>query len=118
MPHVGGRLKRAIRKALFVDPARRFKTPSEFASDLESVEIKYDWQATFDPNGEVTWLGDRSDAASIQVKLLKDGSNWKTEVFTIGSKKVQRKDKTSAWKSGISRADAFNHLSSYFASLE
>ncbi len=57
MPHVPKGLRTILRKALSVSPTDRHRTAASLAAELERFSVKYDWQAVFAPNGEITWNG-------------------------------------------------------------
>lgn len=44
LPHIPARLRRAIRKALEVNPDDRFHSAADFINDLSDIETNLDWQ--------------------------------------------------------------------------
>lgn len=116
LPHVPRRLKTVIRKALRVDPGRRYPSAVDFASDLAKVEPKHDWNTECLPGDELRWTARRDAAPDIVVELKGSGRNWSVEIFGDNGSKQRRRD-TSNWRSGISRPAALTHLEKLFRSV-
>ena len=75
LPHVPNRLRRAIRKALRVNPAERFASAMDFANSLSSIDVGYDWRPIELPESEFAWHGIKAGAVPLKVTLTKDGSS-------------------------------------------
>ena len=117
LPHVPERLRRAIRKALSVDPKERHQTAVELADDLGHVAPALDWVCRPTPTGATTWTANRGSQPKIVVELQPSGNGWNVQVFTDCNGKRRGREKTTAWRSGISAEDAHRHLRKVFKTL-
>jgi serine/threonine protein kinase len=113
LPHVPDRLRRAIRKALRIDPSERFASTIDFANALSGIDSDYDWRPLQLPENELVWNGTKSGAASLKVTLTKDGNSWAVSLFT----EPNRKTRTAMWRKALSRKDALSYLHQLFATL-
>lgn len=102
LPHIPSRLRRAIKKALEVDPQDRFQSASEMADELGQVDVKLDWHCSGTWNGELTWRADRSPQPELVVELKQSGPNWTLQIFSEGTGGRRARDKSS-WVSDASR---------------
>lgn len=117
MPHVPKHLRTVIRKALRVDPLKRYATAIDFADALSSVKLGLDWYAEWLVNGQIRWMADRPGQPSLVVELLEDGNNWKVEIHTTNVGAKPRGKNTADWRSDLTREAAFNHLKTVFENL-
>lgn len=118
LPHVPDRLRRAIRKALSIDPKDRHQSAVEFADDLGHVAPVLDWSCQTNPTGATVWSADRGPRPRLVVELQPaSAGKWDVQVFTDGKGKRRGREKTSAWKAGLALEDARRHLRKVFKSL-
>jgi serine/threonine protein kinase len=119
MPHVPKRLRTLVRKALSVDPTKRFRTATEMADALAKVSIFLDWSVESIKLGELRWTAKRPEKSDLVVELTEDGTKWKVETFTESRGEPRRaKDRAANWRMGLSRDDAYAHLESVFERLQ
>ena len=116
LPHIPDRLRRAIRKALRVEPAERFPSARDFANAISGVDVAYDWRVLQLPEGEYTWLGAKEGAAALKVTLTKDNGAWNVSLYTRSSP-TDRRTRTAMWRRGLSRKKAMTYLRQLFATL-
>lgn len=117
LPHVPDRLRRAIRKALSIDPKERHQSAVEFADDLGHVAPVLDWSCRAALTGATIWTAERGPRPRLVVELQPSGSKWDVQVFTDGNGKRRGREKTSAWKAALSLEDARRHLREVFKTL-
>lgn len=82
LPHIPQQLRRAIRKALMVDPDERFQSASDFINALSGIETNLDWQFTEEPQ-EKCWTLE-SPASITRIRLV--GSEEKKDVSITTTK--------------------------------
>lgn len=84
MPHVPQKIRKIIKKALHVNPAKRHQSAIELADALANVELPIDWHTQIFDNGEITWQANRgSYKPKLIVELKKDTNNlWNVIVYT------------------------------------
>ena len=58
-PHIPGRLKTIIRKALRVDPSERYGSAFDLSDDLARLPIALDWAVATSASGLVEWQASR-----------------------------------------------------------
>jgi eukaryotic-like serine/threonine-protein kinase len=118
LPHVPRWMRLAINKAMSVDPAQRFHSPSLFMEAL-GKPIRLDWEVTLRGGGEIDWTVNRRKKPSLLVRLRGAGTNWNVEVYTTQNGGMQRaKDRKVTWRSHLKRKDALKYLRALFHSLE
>jgi hypothetical protein len=115
LPHVPDRLCRAIRKALSVDPAKRFPSAAAFSNALAKVAIGNNWATTLNADGSMSWRADRNDSALL-VALSKAGRTWAVSIYTEKEGKVRR-SRTALWRNGMTKGVADIYLSQLFGIL-
>jgi len=116
LPHVPERLRRVIRKALMVDPRRRYQSAVEFATALGTVAPTLDWQYS-EPAGNVaTWRAERDGQPALTVEKSLVGGRWNVAVFTEGAKR-RAKEKATTWANGLNDDQVEAHLRGLFKTL-
>ncbi len=110
MPHVPQSICRAIRKALSVDATKRFASANEFADTLARINIRLDWNASAQPNGEITWTASRPGQATIEVTLRSVAAGWDVEAFTVNSASRRAKQQDTIKATSLSYDDAMLHF--------
>lgn len=86
LPHVHAKLRRAVLKAMHVDPRKRFATPSEFRHAIEQARPAVSWTCSQTP-GVMQWNG----------RSATTGFAWKADLTVIAGKyrfEVRRETKT------------------------
>jgi eukaryotic-like serine/threonine-protein kinase len=116
-PHVPDRLRRIIRKALNVDPSKRFSSAAGFSNALVNVRIKNNWKTASRADGSADWIAVRKGQPRLEVSLLTSGSRWKIELHTCQPGSARRKFRQTSWHDGLGHAEAKIHLSQLFAAL-
>ncbi|CAN90307.1 Protein kinase [Sorangium cellulosum So ce56] len=117
MPHVPKRMRTIIRRALAVDPARRYQSAPEFSSELAKTVVDLDWVTTSQPDGTTTWKATRPDRTDLVVELVQRGSFCDVCVWTDNNGSKRAKDPSSFKRNGISRPEAEAHLKRVFENL-
>ena len=117
MPHVPSRIRTLVRKALRVDPAKRFQSATEMADALSRVDLALGW--TVEPLlPGFRWRAVRLGHADLIVELTNRGGTWSVETFTETRGEARRaKDKGENWRSGLRLDDAYGHLKDVFERL-
>lgn len=93
LPHVPNRLRRVIRKALQVDPAKRQQTAMEIMNELGQVNSLLDWE--YLRQGENCYWKCKNDTHEYHIQMKKnDSGKWNIEGFSIrldnGHKRIKR----------------------------
>ncbi len=82
-PHVPRYLRTIIRKALQVDPAKRFNTAAEFRKTLGRLPVDLDWSVEQEPDRTVRWRASREAQPDRLVeKRPLSGGAWDVDVLT------------------------------------
>jgi len=110
------RFRRAIRKALCVDPANRFPSAAAFSNAIAKIKIKNDWSVTLRPDGSGEWRAPRN-GRSLIVSLEKKGRLWNVSLHVESNGKARRY-RSALWQSGLNKARADVYLTQLFALLE
>ncbi len=118
LPHVPGRMRTLIRKALRVNPAERFHSASEFATSLGRVRLQLDWTTATLGVGAYRWRAVRTGRSDLEIELVQDGSGWCTRIWTVEGQTKRRRDVTGAWRTKLNYSDAFRHLTEVFSELD
>lgn len=84
LPHISKRIRRVIRKALQVDPAKRYQTAQEMSVDLGGTIPAFDWKVAL-ASGQITWRAARAGQPDLVVEMTQAGSSWGCAAFTEGS---------------------------------
>jgi eukaryotic-like serine/threonine-protein kinase len=117
LPHVPKPLRSAIRKALQVDPAKRYLSALEFAHAIGQIVLKRNWKTEFLPDDSIIWTDEPSRSAKVFVSLVPSGSRWRI-VITSERNGRCRSSKKSDWRNGMTKPQAFRHLKDVFERLE
>jgi len=118
LPHIPRWMRKAINKAMSVNPAERFQSPNDFMQAI-GRGIRLNWQVTIRPNNEIDWAADRSGLPGLLVRLRGANRDWNVEVYTFQNGRSPRaKDRNVLWRFGLSRRQAIKYLRSLFHSLE
>jgi serine/threonine protein kinase len=115
-PHVPKKIRTIIRKALQVNPAKRYQSVTELSAAVARVPTQPNWITTTSPNGEVRWRADRSGKSALEVELFEDANAWGVKVWTV-EQSARAKDRASNWRDSLPRAAAVDHLTEVFARL-
>lgn len=116
LPHVPDQICRIIRKAMNVNPAKRYSNAADFSNALARVSIGNNWNTVLGASGGVQWTSTRPSQPAIRVELTPDGTKWDVSIHTL-TNSAPRKARTSLWKRGVTRVEADKHLSQLFATL-
>jgi eukaryotic-like serine/threonine-protein kinase len=117
LPHVPEGLRRVLRRALFVDPNKRFQSVSQFQDSLGRVLPDLNWEATLSPpfgHADIVWRTVGHEPA-LEVRMVKTGSEWRVEIWGTSAGAKPRRRATKYWKSCSSREDCFKHLQDVFS---
>lgn len=115
-PHVPDALARAVRKALEVDPGKRFQSATEFSDALTRIRIPLDWKLSWDPQGPV-WRASRRGGTRLEVSRLDAGQGrYSIEAYTIGS--VRRATAKTLWARDLTEKACYTKLRRLFKALE
>lgn len=119
LPHVPNGLRRVVRKALKVNAAERYQSAVEMADALSRVEIPLDWSIEpILPKG-FRWRAKRPGQCDLVVELHEQRAAWNVSTFTeVPGQQPRAKDRAVNWRSGLSLADAFQHLDGVFEWLQ
>lgn len=98
-PFVPLGIRRALSRALAIDPSQRQLGARALAEELGAVQIKYDWQPELDEPAESRWRLHSPDKADVLVLRLGVFPEARVEVWTEGS--GQRRKAQSSWSKGI-----------------
>jgi len=116
-PHVPDGLRRVIRKALRVDPARRYQNADDFDAALGKVNPALNWIMTRKQDGNTRWEASRDRHASLIVDLLQEAGSYEVEVRSVSGGCTRKKQEGSLWRKGMSADEADLHLQELFTSL-
>lgn len=118
LPHIPKRLKTIVRKAMSIDPAKRYQSANEMADALAGVDLALDWEVS-NSVGLTRWVARRKDLPSFVVKLaLQDwDAKWEVSVSTDNNGTERAKGKSLYWRESLSLAEANRHLKDVFAEL-
>jgi serine/threonine protein kinase len=118
LPHVPRRIRSIIRKAMRVDPNRRYRSATELAVALGRVPIPLDWQTIATGGGAYSWCAKRDDKPDLQVDLSGDDpSGWDTKVWTANGVERRKKNIGQYWRKHLTYEQACNHLTEVFVAL-
>lgn len=117
MPHVPQRMRKVIKKALNIDPSKRYSSATEFADALGQVEIPLNWNTQICENGEIFWQASQGTRKpDLVVKLVQSSANlWNVTVFT--DNQSSKKRKLQFCRDNMNRNDAEKHLEEIFTAL-
>lgn len=111
LPHIPKKLRRCIKKAIEVDPDRRYKTVLEFMNDLSSINDNLDWFYSCDDNLE-EWILENENTTNSLI-LKSEHGKWMTEGYKT-SKKTERKSRiTKYFAEYASKELAYNEISKF-----
>lgn len=119
-PHVPRRLRTLVRKALQVDPARRFNTAAEFRAALGRVHMTHDWAVEHDADGLTRWRATRSDQPDLLVERRQSNDHWNVDVMTARGQDDPRprgRGVARFRRTGLDAMAADKHLNEVFRSL-
>jgi eukaryotic-like serine/threonine-protein kinase len=114
MPHVPRRLRTIIRKAMQVDPGKRYQSATEFADALAGIEINLDWLAIQLSGGGLAWKAARKGRPSLIIELKPAGAMWSVEAYTESAGVRRRNSVSAIWRKGIAFKKAISHLKDVF----
>jgi serine/threonine protein kinase len=118
LPHVPKRVKTIIRKALSLDPSRRYQSAAELASAIARIPRGLNWQASRKGVGELSWRAERTGKTDLEVDLVAMPNNrWDVRVWTVDGNIRRAKSRLQYWRADLTRSDAMQHLSGLFAQL-
>ncbi|ABA20777.1 serine/threonine protein kinase [Trichormus variabilis ATCC 29413] len=117
LPHVTQSLRKVIRKALNVDPKKRYKSAIELADALGKIEIPLDWNTQISSNGDILWIASQGKGKPyLGVELVKNLHDlWNVNVFT--DNQGTRRKKLQYCRESLTFSDAETHLEKTFATL-
>ena len=117
LPHVPKKLRRIIKKALNVEPQKRYQSAIEFADALGNVEIPLDWNTSTLSNDNICWKAIRGhEKPDLIVELTKNTEDlW--DVYVLTDNRGRRRKKTTYCKHRITYSDAKTHLETVFSDL-
>jgi serine/threonine protein kinase len=118
LPHIPGRVRTIVRKALNIDPKKRYRSAFEIAKVMGRVQLSLDWQTISTNNGGYVWRAKRSGRDDLEVKLILDSpKRWKTEVWIASPQRYRRKNVSGDWKRSLNYKEAMKHLTEVFVRL-
>jgi serine/threonine protein kinase len=118
LPHVPKRIRGIIRKAMRVDPTRRYRSATELAVALARVPIPLDWQTVAIGVRAYSWHAKRDDKPDLRVELNgNDTSGWDTRVWTTKGSERRKKNVAGYWRKRLTYEEACDHLTDVFAAL-
>lgn len=116
LPHVPGRLRKAIRTALSLNPTDRFASPDDFQNAL-TFDVGHDWKISGSGvSGLTRWTSKRKDKARIMVELEPQGKRWKVSIYKKGAKTTRHR--LCDWRPSVTLNQAHRHLFQVFRSME
>lgn len=118
LPHVPQRVRSLIRKALNVDPQKRFQSASEMSAALARVPVGLNWRTALSPQGGFVWNADRVGRTALLVELLTNGNSWSVCVWTQQRAVRRAKNYADFWRTELTYQDAIAHLEQVFLSLD
>lgn len=117
LPHVPDRLRTIIRRALNVDPTRRYHSAMELAEDLGRVAPRLDWSLDVLENQDLQWQAERKGRPTIVVLLRKTGHQYGVSVYTETNGVRRKRDVEGLWRNQMSAKEADEHLRGVFKAL-
>jgi serine/threonine protein kinase len=119
MPHVPRALRTVLRKALNVDPVRRFATAEAFSRALNNVTVRLRWRVTLLPHDEIQWEATRDGRSSLVVTLTRNRfDSWDVKHYTQTATGRRKRGESDLWQLSLGRISAWQGLDSLFAQLE
>ncbi|MEH1991915.1 serine/threonine-protein kinase [Nostoc sp.] len=117
MPHVPKSIRRIIKKALNIDPKKRYTSAIELADTLGKVAISLDWNTQISENGEIFWRASQGKGKpDLVVELVKDVTDsWNVSVYTVNQ--GTRRKKSQYCSKALTHSHAETHLEKTFAAL-
>lgn len=116
LPHVPRSLRRVCRKAMSVDPAKRYQSASEFTDALARASYILDWRCTRLPGGGMKWTTERAGRPGLEIDLTPCGTElWSIEPYQMGRQKRRLRRSMSA--DGVTAARAHQLLTELFEEL-
>ncbi len=117
MPHVPRSIRTIIKRALNINPKKRYSSATQLADALAGVTIPLNWNTQIYPNGEVSWRASQGkEKSDLVVELVKGvGNLWNVNVFT--DNQGNRRKKLQYCKEDFTRSDAEKHLEKTFNDL-
>jgi serine/threonine protein kinase len=118
MPHVPKSIRRLVRKALQVNPARRFQSATEMADALGRISLALDWSVEPLAGGGIRCRTSRAGQPDLVVELVEENGSWDVQTFTerIGEPR-RAKGQNENWRQGLSLSNAHAHLDDVFERL-
>lgn len=117
LPHVPKRVRTIIRKALNVDPRKRYQSATELSAAIARIPASLDWCITPRAQGEFSWRAERPGRASLEVELVRINRAWAVQVWTDKGNVRRAKDRLDFWRSNLTQSGAIEHLNGVFAHL-
>ncbi len=116
LPHVPHNMRRVIRKAIAVDPLKRFPSAAAFLDSWGRLTLDRNWTVHINLLGDCDWTGTANGKADLRVTLKNSSAAWATEVYTIGCC-MRAKGRADFWRVSATRTAAMQHLNSLFEKL-
>lgn len=118
LPHVPGRIRTIIRKAMRVEPLERYHSASEFAAALGRVPLPLDWMTNSLGGGAYKWRAVRTGRPELEVELSRNNTpGWQTVVWTARGGERRRRGVSEYWRKALGYKPACKHLTEVFADL-
>lgn len=115
LPHVPDRFRRAIRKAMEVDPGDRFRSATEMASELGKIRVLTDWRVV--PLSGISgweWRAERVGRPALIARLALGNAGYVIEFFTEAIHGSRRSRDKHLWVSQVAYSEACRRLRRWF----
>lgn len=116
LPHIPDSLRRIVRKAMALQPEKRFANAQEFSNALAKLRHTNNWSTQFNADGSVVWDASRKKQPGLRVTLMPDGGNWEVAIYTV-SNGVPRATKKAFWREAMTQREAGEYLNQLFSTL-
>jgi serine/threonine protein kinase len=121
LPHIPGSLRRIIKKALNVEPAKRYATVLDLMNQLAAVDEQLDWMYTEDiASLTQTWTSPAGTPQGTYDKIVKvvDGGGSRDVIFTRRNRVSGRESKIAALtKTGLVKSEVRPWLEQVLAGI-
>ncbi|MET3209897.1 UNVERIFIED_CONTAM: serine/threonine protein kinase [Paenibacillus sp. PvR008] len=115
LPHIPNSLRKSIKKALEVDPDKRYQSVLELMNSISAVSDNLDWLYSIN-DGKEQWSLE-GDKTIKTLSLCEDSGKWKIEGYSHSKKTVRASRITKCFKIHDQKEAAYKQLAKFIKEL-
>lgn len=115
LPHIPNTLRKSIKKALEVDPDKRYQTVLELMNSISAVSDNLDWLYSIN-DGKEQWSLE-GDKTIKTLSLYEDSGKWKIEGYSHSKRTGKDSRITKCFKSYDQKEAAYKQLAKFIKEL-